>query len=612
MPVWGRRYVDQFVEFCLPTLLAVGNLPSLAALVPCRFVLLSSEKDARAVSTHPLWRELQRHCDVEIRSIDDLITDGNHSATITLAFARAIRQAGGLMLDTGFVLLNSDYLFAAGSLKSVVTRIVEGASAVLAGNYQIVAEDAIPYLRDRPRADAASISLPARELVAWSFRHLHPATCANIVNSGKAHNNHTNRLFWRVGDDALIGRFYLLHPIAVRPELRDFVVGASFDYSFVAEMCPSGNVVAITDSDEYLVVEMQPRGHESGKLLAGPVEISGLAESLAEWTTADQRANVDRTFVYHAGEIPADMPRYVAEADAFVARVQERLTSKAHPYRHHHYWLGAIAAYRVQTRRRQDDRDLTYILGEALPRAGLAGLVLNARAAIFGAPPDVTPAHPRWPDYQFPFRALMRICSGGRLLLLTSAPANASRWLSGRKWDGIEIFEYERLLDPAFDPAARPSERFDAAVMVLTESQFGEADRVAARTALLLSPGGPIMMVVRNDRALGAAAEFSQSLAVPLLRLSRSPGWRVDARYVPVTGARSALYRTMERLQRRGGASGWRSLPQAALVALSALPLALASYACNLATRAVRTPPASGFCSSMFVILSPVKNNPEA
>ena len=30
MPVWGSRYIRQFLEFCLPTMLAPGNIPALA------------------------------------------------------------------------------------------------------------------------------------------------------------------------------------------------------------------------------------------------------------------------------------------------------------------------------------------------------------------------------------------------------------------------------------------------------------------------------------------------------------------------------------------------------------------------------------------------------
>src|SRR5262249_49561714 len=218
----------------------------------------------------------------------------------TLAFARAVRETGDAMLDTGFIFLVSDYLIADGSLRSVVARLRAGASGVVAGNYQIVAEDAIPLMRRRIDPGSPAIVLSPRELVRWSLAHLHPATAANIVNFGLSHNAHVNRLFLRVDESTLIGRFYLMHMIRIRPEVTDFVVGASCDYSFIPEMCPSGNVVALTDSDEYLVVEMQPRDHESRNLLPGPLVPAALAESLSEWTTADHRRNVERTLVYHA------------------------------------------------------------------------------------------------------------------------------------------------------------------------------------------------------------------------------------------------------------------------------------------------------------------------
>src|SRR6201986_5214448 len=74
MPVWGYRFVNQFLEFCLPTLLAPGNLPAVAAMLPCRFVILSREADAPLIRSSPAWRQVEKICDAEIRDIDDLIT----------------------------------------------------------------------------------------------------------------------------------------------------------------------------------------------------------------------------------------------------------------------------------------------------------------------------------------------------------------------------------------------------------------------------------------------------------------------------------------------------------------------------------------------------------
>ena len=300
MPVWGLRYTRQFLEFCLPTLLAPGNVPALAQALPCTIVVMTSHRDEAVIRGHPAWRRLAEICRAEIQLIDDLITDGNHSTTITLAYERAIRKAGAHMLDTCFIFLVSDYLVADGALANVLTRIQAGASGVLACNFQIVAEDAVPFLRHRIDPTRIEISLAPRELLRWALGHLHSATAANIVNFKLTHNEHANRLFWRVDENTLIGRPYLMHMIGIRPEVTDFIVGSSCDYSFIPELCPSNNVVVITDSDDYLVVEMQPRDHEKNDLRLGPFDPKHLASTLAEWTTARHRENVQFTLLYHS------------------------------------------------------------------------------------------------------------------------------------------------------------------------------------------------------------------------------------------------------------------------------------------------------------------------
>jgi hypothetical protein len=64
---------------------------------------------------------------------------------VTLAFTGAVRRTGDTMLDTCFVFLVSDYIVADGSLASALRPILSGASAVQARNFQIVAEDAMPW-----------------------------------------------------------------------------------------------------------------------------------------------------------------------------------------------------------------------------------------------------------------------------------------------------------------------------------------------------------------------------------------------------------------------------------------------------------------------------------
>ncbi len=331
LPVWGEEFVGQFLDHSLPTLLAPGNIPALARVLPTCFVFLTRARDEEVIRAHPACRHLSQVCEVAFSPIDGLIAPGNHSTTITLAFAREVRAAGPAMLDTCFFFLVADYIMADGSLAAVMARMQEGASAVQVGNFQVDEATAEEWLHERLAGAGTSLALTPREVMRWALGCMHPLTAANIVNFPLCHNVAANRLLWRVDADTLIGRFYLLHMICIRPEVSDFVIGASCDYSFVPEMCPSGNVVTIADSDDYLVVEAQPTGHEAQFLRLGPDSVDGLARSLSEWTTAGHRANARQTIVFHAGELPATLPAAIDEADGihWHARCQDGAAAAA-------------------------------------------------------------------------------------------------------------------------------------------------------------------------------------------------------------------------------------------------------------------------------------------
>src|SRR5262245_47162986 len=198
LPVWGYKYVRQFLEISLPTLLAPGNVPALAGAMDCEFIVLTSEDDRDYLREHGAFKRLANVCRTEIRLIDHLITESNHSTTITIAYTEAVRSVAGAMVDTCFFFLVSDYIVADGSLRNALERMCRGASAVVVGNFQVDEEDASPWLRERLRTADRSLVLPPRELMRWALNHLHPATIANTVNIPLSHNSHTNRLFWRV------------------------------------------------------------------------------------------------------------------------------------------------------------------------------------------------------------------------------------------------------------------------------------------------------------------------------------------------------------------------------------------------------------------------------
>jgi hypothetical protein len=516
LPVWGYDFVHRFINVSLPTLLAPGNLPALAATLPTQFVFLTSRIDKALIRQTPGYRRLSEICEVQFCLIDDLITDNNYSTTITLAYARAVRESGKSMLDTCFFFLVSDYIIADGSFRSVIARMRSGASAVQTGNFQVVEEDILSRLAEARGHDGDVLVLSPRKLMQLALTCVHPGTIANTVNLPISHNSHSNRLFWRVDANTLVGRFYLMHMLCIRPQITDFVVGASCDYSFVPEMCPSGGVSIMTDSDECLFIEAQPRYHEARFLRLGKFKPRQLAASLSEWTTTLHRTNSRNTLFFHANGIPDAARLRVMEADAFIETVSRRLKRKPAPFRGHPYWRAAMAVHQADTAgRRPEEEAWDLVLGR---KDGFRSRFRRKlRRLAMGSLPRVRHWHPRRVDYQRPVKELKKLLANreAQLLVVSQAPTPLTNWLADYS-DHTVRTPTNRLLRPDFVKPDGGGARFDACLLELGDNEIDHARRVVDRIVPFLKPNGTILVVSFNDRWFVGADTFGKTLVLHL------------------------------------------------------------------------------------------------
>jgi hypothetical protein len=503
LPVWGEPFIVQFLRISLPTLLAPGNLPAIAAVVPCTFVFLTDTEGASLLREHPATAYLRGICQVEFDIIDDLITGENYSTTLTLGYARAMRSRGLAMCDTCFFFLISDYIMADGSLRNVLARVQSGYNGVLAGNFQVVEEDAKEPLFERFETGKPSIVIAPRDLMSWGLNYLHPMTLANTVNFPVYFSTHSNRLFWRVDENTLIGRFYLMHMIAIRPEVTNFEIGSSCDYSFIPEMCPSGNVHVVADSDEYLVVEMQRRAHEEKFIRLGAVDRGALAKSLGGWTTARHRINARSAVIYRAGEASAALPEMIEDSRLFIEAIESRLPA-AQPYRNHPYWVMAIAAHRRAVAAKQETADQSGMQNNTPARPfDYHDFLYKLRDRFFGRGSQVRPWHPRWPDYRMIERLAKKYASNkanARFLMLSSQPAAFGNWpkIPTGKVDSISI---HTVLAANPDSYERFVGCYDGCFLALYESELPHLRKLLMRISPMLRPGDHLVIFIVNGAA---------------------------------------------------------------------------------------------------------------
>jgi hypothetical protein len=567
LPVWGAGYVRQFLDIGLPTLLAPGNVPALAAALPTEFIILTSLYDETTIREHAAFRRLAATCQTKLRLIDHLITDGNYSTTITIAYAESVIAAGESMLDTCFFFLVSDYIMADGSLANALKRMQCGASAVVVGNFQVAREEALPWLEDKLVAGGCELALPSRELMRWALGTLHPTAIANTVDNPFSHNSHANRLFWRVDGNTIQGRFYLMHMLCVRPEITNFIIGASCDYSFVPEMCPSGRVDAITDSDEYLVVEMQPRDHESTFLRLGPVDPQTVALGLNDWATKLHRENARYPIIFHAQELPRGLASSIEQADEFVDQTARRLTPKPSPYRGHPYWTGAIVAFMAAAGSGLAGHEWLFCPGlRADSKSFVARLWQRIRYVVMGRPPRVWPWHRLWPDFRTVLVEIEALSAdrSARGLILSSESSFFARALA-ETGERVHCLRWPRFLSNPPEWYQTLRGKFDLCLIELCDTELGQLDKLMDRVVPLMKNGGQIVLFVIAEGVLrGTYSKFRDARSYVSdygTRFARLGALMIAIRPIPASEFRGIAARGIGSLYARLRAGGWFAVP---------------------------------------------------
>jgi hypothetical protein len=345
----------------------------------------------------------------------------------------------------------------------------------------------------------------------------------------------------------------------------------------------------MSDSDEYLIVEMQPREHETARIRPEPFEIAAFAQSLMEWTTAQHRANARHTLMFHAGEVSPAVSTVRAQADAFIGELERHLLAPPKPHRDQAYWGRAVAEWRLAGSVPPPSRPAR--------RSTWALASPSWRAALFGRVPAVRPWHPRWPDFRR-LRSLLQnhIAKGERLLVVGASPGFAA-WITAGGW-AVEVREVACCI--AAQTMANSSGTRFAGALLLIDARNGNS----LRAALLYGEksvrhGAPLIVMVTNgplDDALRAVpADWwsgTASLAMAGPRIEES----------------LATYRTslgaglQEMFVNHMRASYHRPIRQvlSAFLVLLLLPASLAS---NLLTLRRRTPAISGFWSSLMIVM---------
>jgi hypothetical protein len=347
--VWGEAYIERFCSLSLPSFMAPGNLPSLAKNTELEVVIMTCETDRAYFEKNLSFLRLRDLCSVRFVSIDDLMGSTVYGVTLTLAYARPIIACGEDMLNTHFIFMNADFVLADGSLHSLSKHIHDGRSIVLGPSYRAVAEEVEPTLEALVDKTSSVLEIAPRDLVRLSLPHPHRTTTAKIMNQQVFCSSSPNQLFWQVDENTILGRYFLIFMLCLKPERVMHEVKSYCDYSFIPELCPSGDEVAMGDSDDFFMLEMQSRTQETSMLRQGTLTYRNIAQSLSQWATAEHLRVASHNIVFHSEELPAELTKVKQDADAVIRSISG-FFQKPKSYLNHYYWVMGVEAWKGHRR----------------------------------------------------------------------------------------------------------------------------------------------------------------------------------------------------------------------------------------------------------------------
>lgn len=267
--LWGERFRNYFLEFCLASLLAPGNIPVLATRARSKFLIATRPEDWAAVRETAIFRELAKYVEPVFVEIPPCPPNKSGSQHMGVGHKLCCEMA---FQDKAYaVLLTPDCMLSDGSVARLQGLAQAGTEIVLAAALRFGEEPFFDNLRrmglsidERRRDTGRPLAVSGREMASAAINGLHPETLSYEWNNPNLAIV-APAAWWRVpGEDGIV-----LHSLSWAPLLVDYAAIEQHDTSTFDEWTLDGDylfnnlattksIYAVTDSDESFIASWGP------------------------------------------------------------------------------------------------------------------------------------------------------------------------------------------------------------------------------------------------------------------------------------------------------------------------------------------------------------------
>jgi hypothetical protein len=338
LPMWGKPHVELWGKYCLPSMLAPGNLAKINTIAPTTLLIYCDAESETYVTAVPAFKELQDTVSVVFQGIGktpaefvEILHPGSHHGGTCYKNCQNMAIKKAWENDSGYICFGADNFWANSLGAKIEETLNSGKRALMNVGYGV--GDAFLQYADRFR-DGSAIGMPPLELSkAYLWSTGNGTLPPSITESNFGQN--AGNLRWGTQD----GRGMLLRPHHVNvpfiyAERGPVVCAHGTDHELAMEALTSWDQVnAVHDSTEHMAVGINVLGDSgpdlapAGRVRNFPPYTRELAAMYLKVATSPwHRHWMEQHWWAHDGTVtPADpvRQRVEAESDVEIAAILE-------------------------------------------------------------------------------------------------------------------------------------------------------------------------------------------------------------------------------------------------------------------------------------------------
>jgi hypothetical protein len=171
---WGEEYRRYFLDFCLPSLLAPGNIPAISDKASARLLIATNASDWAALQSEPIFAAARDLIPITQVQFDQTAYSDSHGKMLVMSQAHK-RLANRMFQDRAQgVFLYPDMIAATGFISKLQELGEQGFSVVMFMNVRFANEGILSELREKGLArPGAPIAISPRELAKLTISNMH-------------------------------------------------------------------------------------------------------------------------------------------------------------------------------------------------------------------------------------------------------------------------------------------------------------------------------------------------------------------------------------------------------------------------------------------------------